>query len=108
MFMAGLVNISLEVLEKDIENKFASYAAKLGCLCKRLKLEGVKGWPDRTIFCPGRHVFFIEFKRPSGSESEHQKVTRRILESLGFSVYVIDSVEEAKEILRSELRVIHA
>lgn len=89
-----------EVKEVDIENKFCKYAKTKKCIAMKLVFLRKKGFPDRTILCPGGGVFFIEFKRKNKKQSpirkSIQKSVRYILESLGFLYYVCDQIGQAE------------
>ena len=88
-----------ETTEVDIENPFVSYCKTKGCKALKLRLIGLRGFPDRSIFCPGERIFFIEFKRKGKKQTANQKLWQRILEGLGFEYYVCDDLDKAKDIL---------
>ena len=52
------------------------------------------GMPDRLILLPDGKFAFAELKAPGESPRPLQKARHRLLRSLGFRVYVIDSVEQ--------------
>lgn len=93
----------MSILEKDIENKFVDDVAKLGCLAPKLEVEGDKGWPDRLIVMPNGKVAYIEFKRPGGTTSEHQKDKIAKLMRLGHNVIVTNSTKTALTFIRCVL-----
>lgn len=80
--------------EADIENAFVKYAEQLGCLALKLRMDNRNGFPDRTILTP-KGVFFIEFKRPGGQLSYHQRNWISRIRKLGFKAFVFDNVEDA-------------
>lgn len=88
-----------EIKEIDIESDFCSYAKKRKCNPLKLIILNKRGFPDRTILCPGARVFFIEFKRNGKSSSAIQKLVRKMLESYGFEYYVCDEKGQAENIL---------
>lgn len=91
---------SLEIREKeDIENPFVKYAKRKGCHAFKLIFLNKKGFPDRSILCPGGRIFFIEFKRPGKPQSKAQKDVQKLLEGLGFEYYVCDHPGQAENIL---------
>jgi hypothetical protein len=86
----------------------------IGGKALKLKLDGVRGFPDRSCLFPPREwgpddisgyfhdprVFFIEFKRTQvGIISAQQREWRRVLEALGFEVYLVDTDAEFDLIL---------
>jgi hypothetical protein len=87
--------------ESKIERDFVKYAEGLGC--HAYKFIGQKGVPDRLISCPGNLIFFIEFKAPGkGLKSwQEREITR--MEGRGHSVYVCDTLPQAKHALIKEL-----
>ncbi len=93
------VRKSKRIMETDIETPFVSYCKTKGCKALKLRLIGLRGFPDRSIFCPGGRVFFIEFKRKGKKQTGPQKLWQRILEELGFEYYVCNDLDKAKGIL---------
>jgi hypothetical protein len=80
-------------LEVDIETPFVEYAESRGCWpCKLVFLRG-RGWPDRSVFCPGGGVMLVEFKRPDKAPkpSTVQRPIMRRLEKLGFKYVVANA-----------------
>ena len=62
---------------------------------------GVRGWPDLTCVGHGK-VCFIEVKNPNkrGKVSVFQEIMHdRLKKQHGAQVYVIDSIEQLKEII---------
>ncbi len=88
-----------EIPEIKIENTFVTYAEKKGCKCYKLVFLVGKGFPDRTILCPGGKIFFIEFKRKGKKPNKHQNDVRKILIGLGFEYYVCDKLGQAEKYL---------
>ncbi len=87
-------------LEVNTEDKFRDYAKTQGCLALKLALLGLRGFPDRTIVCPGGRIFFIEFKRTSKEKlSTNQEKWKRKLEGFGFEFYTMHDLEESKQVL---------
>lgn len=82
--------------EQQIENAFARYAVSRLCIAWKLRLVVGRGWPDRTVLCPGGRVLFFEFKKPGGRVSAPQRAAIRVLSQLGFTVHVCDELEDAK------------
>jgi hypothetical protein len=89
-------------LESNIEKDVSEYAKRNGCLVVKLNLIGQIGWPDRMYLRSGK-LIFIEFKRPGSSPRRAQIEIHRRIEAHGFPVFVIDSIEEGREVVRVHL-----
>lgn len=85
--------------ELDVEKPFVAYARTRGCKALKLRLIGIRGFPDRTVICPEGRVLFIEFKRKGKTQTGPQIRWMNILQSLGFQYFVCDSTEKAKAVL---------
>ena len=82
-------------LEKTIESSFVKFVEERGDLCLKLRVDGVNGFPDRTIIMAGG-VAFIEFKRNVRSHLRPAQVEMiRKLTELGADVIVTSSPDEA-------------
>lgn len=103
MFHKGRKLINAQI-ERDIEDEFVLYAAECGVAAKKFKDESSIGAPDRICFCPKSHTFFIEFKKPGEELAPLQEDYRRFLKSLDYHVYTCDNLDDAKTILRHELK----
>lgn len=88
-----------EITERTIESAFVTYATKKKCKAMKLVLLLGKGFPDRTVLCPGGKVIFIEFKRKGKKLSMTQKSIRNVLVDLGFSYSLCDEIGQAEKIL---------
>lgn len=85
-------------LEKEIERKLRRIVENLGGRCLKWVCPGWSGVPDRIILLPGGRIIFAELKRPSGSVvSDLQKYWRRVLEGLGFTVWLIYDERDLNE-----------
>lgn len=80
--------------EKQIENKLATEAKKLGGIALKFVSPSFDGMPDRLVLIPDGHIAFVELKSPGKKPRPLQLSRHRLLRSLGFRVYVIDSVEQ--------------
>ncbi|MGN0989932.1 MAG: VRR-NUC domain-containing protein [Candidatus Ventricola sp.] len=80
--------------EKQIENKLAIEAKKLGGIAVKFVSPSFDGMPDRLVLIPDGHIAFVELKAPGKKPRPLQLSRHRLLRSLGFRVYVIDSVEQ--------------
>lgn len=87
------------MLEKKIEDKVCRYAKTKDIDNRKFTSPNRRSVPDR-IFFPGQgRIFFIEFKALGKQPTESQAREIRRLEDLGFVVYVVDNVEQGKEII---------
>lgn len=82
-------------LEKDIEKKLRQKVEALGGRCLKWICPGWSGVPDRIVLLPGARIYFVETKRPKGGVlSALQKKWREWLTGLGFSCWVVWTMEE--------------
>lgn len=88
-----------EIPEANIEKEFVDYAKANYCLAEKLVLLVGRGWPDRTVLCPGGILFFIEFKKKDKPLTKKQIAIRKILKRFGFKYYVCDQIGQAEAIL---------
>ena len=77
-----------------IENKLASEVKKAGGIALKFVSPSFDGMPDRLVLLPDGHIAFVELKAPGKKPRLLQLARHRLLRSLGFRVYVIDSVEQ--------------
>lgn len=80
--------------KKQIENKLATEAKKLGGIALKFVSPSFDGMPDRLVLIPDGHIAFVELKAPGKKPRPLQLARHRLLRSLGFRVHVIDSVEQ--------------
>ena len=80
--------------EKQIENKLASEVKKAGGIALKFVSPSFDGMPDRLVLIPDGNIAFVELKAPGKKPRPLQLARHRLLRSLGFQVYVIDSVEQ--------------
>lgn len=93
------ISKKLEVAEVDIEDNFVKHAKNKKCKALKLRYLNKKGFPDRTVCCPGGRIFFIEFKRKNKKQTAPQKIAQKLLEGLGFEYHVCDKIGQAEAIL---------
>lgn len=87
------------MLEKSVEQKLVAAVKQLGGLAPKFVSPGFDGVPDRIIFLPGGHMGFVECKAPGKTLRPLQVQRKRQLESLGFSVYCVDRIEQIGGVL---------
>lgn len=85
--------------EKTIEAKLVKAVKLMGGLAPKFISPGFDGVPDHLVLLPGGKLAFIELKAPGKVLRPLQVRRKSQLESLGFSVYCIDGVEQIGGIL---------
>lgn len=85
--------------EKQIENKLTLAVKKAGGIAPKFVSPGFAGMPDRIVLLPDGNIAFAELKAPGKKPRPLQLARHRLLRSLGFKVYVIDSVKQIGEML---------
>jgi hypothetical protein len=86
--------------EKLIEKRLRSEVKKLGGLAIKFYNPFFGGLPDRIVLLPGGFVRFVELKSTGKKPTKLQYRAIRILECLGFTVVVIDSIEMLNSFLK--------
>ena len=81
--------------EKRVESLLTRRVKELGGWAIKIA-PIISGLPDRLILLPGGRVFFVELKAPKKRVAAHQVVVHRKLESLGFPVTVLDTLEKVE------------
>ncbi len=85
------------MLESTIEKKVSEYAKSKGWLSYKFVSPSNRGVPDR-IYIKGGECIFIEFKAPKKKPTKLQdKIIERIRNE-GILVYIIDNIDEGKNI----------
>ena len=85
--------------EKQIEQKLVKAVKAKGGLAPKFVSPGFDGVPDRIVLLPRGRIAFVELKAKGRKMRPLQVRRKRQLESLGFSVYCIDSPEQIGGIL---------
>ena len=88
-----------DMREKYIEQKLVSEVRKRGGICPKWVSPGFAGMPDRLVLLPDGKLGMVEVKAPSKKPRPLQLARHRLLEGLGFPVYVIDNIEQIGGIL---------
>ncbi len=76
--------------EKQIEAKLVKAVKAVGGICPKLVSPGMDGMPDRLVFLPDGKFCMVEVKAPGEKPRSLQLSRHRLLQSLGFRVYVLD------------------
>ena len=85
--------------EKSTEQKLVKAVKTRGGLAPKFVSPGFDGVPDRIVLLPRGRIAFVELKAKGRKMRPLQVRRKRQLESLGFSVYCIDSTEQIGGIL---------
>jgi len=76
--------------EKVIEKKLVDEVRHRGGICPKFVSPGFDGMPDRIVMMPGGKCGFVEVKAPGKKPRALQESRHRMLEALGFKVFVLD------------------
>jgi len=88
-----------DILESSVEGDAMKFAILRGWWEAKFVSPNQRGVPDRLLIRAGR-VIFIEFKK-FGKEPTRQQLKRhREMREHGAEVFVVDTLQEAKEILK--------
>ncbi len=85
--------------EKTIESKLVKAVKNMGGLAPKFVSPGFDGVPDRIVLLPHGKIAFVELKAEGETLRPLQVRRKRQLESLGFSVYCVDTAEQIGGIL---------
>jgi hypothetical protein len=86
--------------EKLLERKLVQAVKGVGGICPKFTSPGYDGMPDRLILLPGGKIAFVEVKGMGCNPRPLQLARHGLLRGLGFLVYVLDSAEGIRELLR--------
>ena len=82
-----------------IERKLIAAVKKRGGICPKWVCPGCDGMPDRIVLLPNMKIGFVEVKAPGEKPRALQLARHRILQRLGFSVFVLDDPQQIGGIL---------
>ena len=85
--------------EKQVEQKLVQAVKARGGICPKFVSPGFDGMQDRIVLLPGWRFGFVEVKAPGKMPRPLQVSRHRLMEKLGFSVYVLDGPEKIGGIL---------
>ncbi len=85
--------------EKYLEQKLRTLIESKGGMALKLISPGLAGVPDRLVLLPNGRICFVELKKPGMKMRALQLKRKKQLETLGFSVYCVDSIESLKEFM---------
>lgn len=91
-------------LEKVIEKTVCDYGKTLGIEHRKYANPSRRAAPDQIFFTPQSNrqplTWFIEFKSKGKTPTEAQEIEHEFYRSLGFYVFVIDNVNDGKDLMR--------
>ncbi len=85
--------------EKFVEQKLVQAVKDMGGIAPKFTSPGMAGMPDRLVLLPGGRMAFAELKAPGKKPRALQMARHRLLQRLGFKVYVIDGTEQIGSVL---------
>lgn len=89
------------MLEKKIEEAVCDYAKARGFLAYKFNSVNRAAVPDRLFILPSGHMFFIEFKRAGQKPTVPQEREHARLRQQNVQVYVVDDIQQGKDIIES-------
>jgi hypothetical protein len=87
------------LLESTVERHLREEAKKRKGMALKFVSSGMNGVPDRIVLMPDGKMAFVELKAPGKKPRPLQLKRIRMLERLGFPVYVVDNIEQIGGIL---------
>ena len=85
--------------EKDIEKELTARTKAMGGIAPKITSPGFDGMPDRLVLLPRGRMGFVELKAPGKKPRALQLARHRLLQRLGFKVYVIDEINQIDSVL---------
>ena len=82
-----------------IERKLIAAAKKRGGICPKWVCPGCDGMPDRIVLLPNMKIGFVEVKSPGEQPRPLQLARHRVLQKLGFKVFILDDPQQIGGIL---------
>ena len=85
--------------EKNIEQKLVKAVKSAGGIAPKLTCPGYDGMPDRLVLMPEGRIGFVEVKALGKEPRPLQVARHKLLQRLGFKVFVLDDPNEIGGIL---------
>lgn len=85
--------------EKVVEGHLVEMCAVNNGMCIKLLCNHIIGLPDRLCLLPHGKIFFVELKTTGRKPRKIQQIMHDRLRSLGFKVFVADTIEKVDSIL---------
>jgi len=89
------------MLEKQIETAVCEYAKTKGFLAYKFTSPNRAAVPDRLFILPSGHMFFCEFKKTGQKPTPAQEREHARLRQQNVQVYVVDNIDQGKDIINS-------
>lgn len=86
-------------LEADLQSDIIDFAKVRGWFVQKIEFVGRRGCMDVLAIRHGKHIF-VEVKREGEEPTLQQQKVAREMRSHGADVYAVDSIEQARAILR--------
>lgn len=86
--------------EKLVESTLVNLVKSKSGLCIKLVTTHFSGLPDRLVLLPDKVIFFVELKTTGLSAKKLQKKVHTMITKLGFEVYIIDTVQKVKDLIK--------
>lgn len=99
MSKGNAVTIPIEVIESMVQSQIIKAALSRGWFCVKVISQSGRGMPDVVAVRAGRTVW-IEVKREGEEARRQQKLRAKEMRAHGADVYEVDSLIEAREILK--------
>lgn len=99
MSKGDAVTIPIEVIESMVQSQIIKAALSRGWFCIKITSPSVRGIPDVVAVRAGRTVW-IEVKRQGEEARRQQKLRAKEMREHGAEVFEVDSLLEAREILK--------
>jgi hypothetical protein len=85
--------------EKTLERKLTEAVKAMGGIAPKFTSPGFDGMPDRLVLLPFGRIGFVEVKRHGEKPRPLQEARHGLLRRLGFKVYVVDNIEQIRQII---------
>jgi hypothetical protein len=85
------------MLESELERQCKTYAESNECLL--VKIQGVRGYPDRLLITPWKAVAFLEFKQAGKKARPLQQHILDELNKMGYAAGVVDHFSQFQALL---------
>ena len=89
--------------ERDIEQKLVKVVKGRGGLALKLTCPGYTGMPDRMVLFPSGRICFVEVKAPGKVPRPLQVARHRMLQEMGFLVFVLDDPAQIDGVIEEAL-----
>lgn len=87
-------------MEGRLERRLKREVESMGGKALKFTSPGMAGVPDRLVLLPGGKAVFVEMKATGEKLRPLQKKRKRELETLGFDVFKLDSLESIDEFVK--------